>query len=47
MGLKIFNVVIWIIAGITNLTSSNINHFSYALMWVALIILLVARCFDI
>lgn len=47
MGLKIFNVILWSAIGIIALTSENITKFDYAIMWIALVILLIARCLGI
>ena len=44
MNLKIFNVVIWAIAGILNLASNEISKFSYGIMWLVLMMYLVDRC---
>lgn len=45
MGLKIFNVIIWAIAGIINLSSKEIDKFQYAIMWIVLMMYLVDKCF--
>lgn len=46
MGLKIFNVIIWTIAGVINLMNSDVSKLSYGLTWAALMIYVVGRCFE-
>lgn len=43
-GLSLFNVIIWAIAGILNLSCKEISKFSYAIMWVVLMMYLIDRC---
>jgi hypothetical protein len=43
-GLSLFNIIIWAIAGALNLASKEIDKFSYAIMWVVLMINLVSDC---
>jgi hypothetical protein len=43
-GLSLFNVIIWAIAGAMNLASKKIDKFSYAIMWVMLMINLISDC---
>ena len=43
-GLSLFNVIIWAIAGALNLASNEIDKFSYAMMWIVLMINLVCDC---
>ena len=43
-GLKIFNLVIWLIAGVMNLCSKKIDKFSYAIMWIVLMVYLIDAC---
>lgn len=45
MELKIFNVIIWLVAGVLNLASDKISKFSYAAAWIVLMIYLIAYCF--
>ena len=44
-GLKIFNLVIWSIAGVMNLFSKKIDKFSYSIMWIVLMVYLIDACF--
>lgn len=46
MGLKIFNVIIWAIAGILNLTNDKISKLSYGLAWGVLMLYLIMYCFG-
>lgn len=41
MGLKIFNVIIWLVAGAINLASDKISKVSYATTWIVLMMYLV------
>ena len=43
-GLSLFNVIIWAIIGAMNLAYKKIDKFSYAIMWVVLMINLVSDC---
>lgn len=44
-GLDLFNVIIWTIAGVLNLSCKEISKTSYAFMWVVLMMHLIAQCF--
>lgn len=44
-GLCLFNVIMWGISGIINLSCKEVSKYSYALTWIVLMILLVDRCF--
>jgi hypothetical protein len=46
MGLKIFNVIVWAIAGILNLASDKISKLSYGLAWGVLMLYLIMYCFG-
>ena len=46
MGLKIFNVIIWLLAGIFTLASERVSKLSYGLAWGALMLYLVRYCFG-
>jgi hypothetical protein len=43
--LPIFNVVLWTIIGVVNLSRKEISKISYGLVWSLLMVHLVARCF--
>lgn len=43
-GLSLFNVIIWAIAGALNLAGKEINKFSYAMMWIVLMLNLIVDC---
>lgn len=45
-GLYIFNVIIWLIAGVIALASSKIDKFSYAIMWIILMMNLIGDCIE-
>lgn len=47
MALSIFNLVIWIIAGILTLCNEQMSKISYALLWVALILQLIGNCLGV
>lgn len=44
MNLKIFNVIIWAIAGVLNLACDEISKISYGMMWLVLMMYLVEKC---
>ena len=46
MELKVFNVIIWFIAGVLNLASKKISKFSYACAWTVLMMYLILYCFG-
>jgi hypothetical protein len=45
IGLKIFNVIIFLTTGILNLASDKISKFSYAIIWIVLMVYLIVYCF--
>jgi hypothetical protein len=47
MTLSIFNLVIWIIAGILTLCDEQVPKISYALLWVVLILHLIGNCLGV
>lgn len=44
--LNLFNVIIWAIAGIVNLSCKEVSKFSYAITWAILTLFLIIECFE-
>ena len=45
--LYVFNVIIWLIAGVINLASSKIDKFSYTIVWIVLMMNLIGDCIEV
>lgn len=45
MGLRIFNVIIWTVVGIINLSSKEIDKSQYTIIWIVLMMYLIEKCF--
>lgn len=46
LGIKIFNVILWFIAGIVVLKSKKITKFDYGCAWIALEMILISFLFE-
>jgi hypothetical protein len=46
MGLKVFNVIIWTLAGVLTLMGDEVGKFTYGVTWATLMMYVVSRCFE-